>query len=917
LVVAGPGTGKTKVVTSRIAQLITTHQIAPERILALTFTEKAAREMEERLDHMLPLGMATVSVGTFHAFAADLIGRYPVQSKTKSGARIISESEERAFLRQHLERFPATSLPLFSDPGGTLGLLQGFIDAYQNEDRSLTELAQLTSDLPQESTGEQETITELTALIGLAEVRGTLLQEAGLMSYGDVIAAALHLLRTSARIREEIAQQYTYVLVDEYQDVNVAQARLAELLLTPAQNLMVVGDDDQAIYGFRGASVSNLLGFRQRFPKATIISLQTSFRAGQAILDTSYRLIQHNNPHRLEFLERIPKRLTSGKQEAGSVEHLHATHSSGEVHLVAQKITELIASGIEPGDIALIARSWGHLTGFSHTLKGQGIPVSDLKQQGLWEHPAIRSCLCFLRLIATPRNDLNTFQLLTEVPVQQPLAQVHTWHEAAKYEHRSLFTQLTEHVTDLPKLTDQLTRWVATLRMRPASQALLTFLTETGWAEKMRNPAGDPTDLIAWDMISQLFSHLQNLEEQAICPTTHSFIEYFDQLQANGGAENVRGGEVREGVQLLTAHASKGLEFTAVFVVNMVRRRFPGDNRRPAYPFPESFRANENDPSSVHELEERRLAYVAFTRAKQYLYLTSAEYYGDSSRSVKLSPFIVEALTSPSEAQQVTVQFSEAPLHDEVLTKPTRVPLPRRLAASALETFLECPKRYEYQYVLNLRAPSSGAANFGTSIHRTLQRYLAARQAGEVVSLQELYTECWIPGGFESALHELEAKQEGLTSLERYCSDLPEKLATDLELRVALTIAGQQVSGSIDRVDTQPDGSLIIIDYKTSKKVKEAKAVAESIPLAVYARALEQRGKQIDSVALHFVLAGGNTALNPAELTYHREGALEDIVTSIKQAHEAGSFTATPGFTICQYCDYKEICPFAFGRSPH
>ena len=317
LVVAGAGTGKTQVITRRIAWLIATRRARPSEILALTFTDKAAEEMAVRVDQLVPYGYTDTAINTFHAFGDSLIREYALELGLPTDVRVLSRPEVVIFLREHLFEFELDAYRPLGDPTRFLAALATLFSRCKDEDITPQDYAahadRVAADaarLAQAATGDDEPdgTAEATAETAAREVElarafatyQRLLAANGCIDFGDQVALALRLVRTSPAAREAIAGRFRYILVDEFQDTNRAQAELVAALAAGHRNITVVGDDDQAIYAFRGAAVDNILDFSDRYRGARTIVLKRNYRSLAPILDGAHRLVRFNDPDRLE-----------------------------------------------------------------------------------------------------------------------------------------------------------------------------------------------------------------------------------------------------------------------------------------------------------------------------------------------------------------------------------------------------------------------------------------------------------------------------------------------------------------------------------------------------------------------------------------------------------------------------------------
>jgi DNA helicase-2/ATP-dependent DNA helicase PcrA len=376
LVLAGAGTGKTTVITRRIAWLISEGLASPKEILALTFTEKAALEMEERVDLLIPYGYVDVTVKTFHAFGDTLVRDHALRLGLSSNVRVLSRAEQVVLLRQNLFDLPLTQYRPLYDPTRYLEALTSMFA--RAKDEAVTPEEFLAYATTQHSPG---------AVVELANSYATyqrLLREADAVDFGDQILLAIQLLDQHPEVRSALQQRFRYILVDEFQDTNYAQFELVKLLAAKHQNIAVVADDDQSIYKFRGAAISNVLGFKEHYPGARGVVLTENHRSPQAILDAAYRLIRFNDPDRLEVKHGIDKRLLSAKGEGTAPWHIHFDTATSEADGVAQLIAEGVEAGRRYGDFAILVRSNNDADPFLRSLNMRGIPWTFSGNQGLY-----------------------------------------------------------------------------------------------------------------------------------------------------------------------------------------------------------------------------------------------------------------------------------------------------------------------------------------------------------------------------------------------------------------------------------------------------------------------------------------------------------------------------------------------------
>jgi len=401
LIVAGAGTGKTLVITHRIANLIQMKLARPEEIIALTFTEKAAAEMEERVDVLLPYGYANVTISTFHAFGDSILREFGLELGLNPDFQVLSQPEQVIFFRDHLFDFPLKHYRPLGTPTNFVQAMLTVISRAKDEDVSPEDYMHYVQTL-KKSEGKSGDPLQIDEIEKQEEIAGTytrfqeILAEEGKSDFGDQVSLTLRLLRERPAVLQTLRKRIKYILVDEFQDTNYAQFQLVQLLGGDRANITVVGDDDQSIYKFRGAAISNILSYRDVYPTAKQIVLNENFRSTQIILDTAYRLIQQNNPDRLEVRNQIDKRLIAGSEGKHVVEHLHCDTLITEADRVAQTIQDLVENkDCYYSDIAILVRTNNTADSFLRALNMKQIPWRFSGNRGLYSQLEVQLLISF------------------------------------------------------------------------------------------------------------------------------------------------------------------------------------------------------------------------------------------------------------------------------------------------------------------------------------------------------------------------------------------------------------------------------------------------------------------------------------------------------------------------------------------
>src|SRR5436189_1332217 len=451
LIVAGAGTGKTTVITRRIAYLIATGRARPSEILALTFTDKAAAEMEERVDTLVPHGSSDVEPAPFHAVGHRLLREHALEPGLQPDFRVLNRAEQVIFLRDRLFQLPLERYRPLGDPTRHIRALITLISRCKDEDVSPEEYAahaERLAALARAAPDDEELRERVAQQLELARTYGKyqeLMAASGAIDFGDQIVHALRLLRSRPYVLAGLQRRFKHILVDEFQDTNWAQFEIVKLLGARHTNVAAVGDDNQAIYRWRGAAVSNFRGFVRHFPQARVVILTENYRSHHRILDAAYRLIL-NNPDRLEESDEgrrygVTKKLAAVREPDGpEPQHLHFETATQEADAVAQSIAERVADVVwRYDDVAILVRSNADADQFLRSLNLRAVPWTFSGNAGLYGRPEIRLLIAFLRAVAHPDDSVSVHYLASSDLYQVPIVDLTRCSTYADRRHRWLF----------------------------------------------------------------------------------------------------------------------------------------------------------------------------------------------------------------------------------------------------------------------------------------------------------------------------------------------------------------------------------------------------------------------------------------------------------------------------------------------
>ena len=951
LIIAGAGTGKTTVITERIKYLISKDLAKPSEILGLTFTEKAARELETRVDETLPYGYTQMWLMTFHSFCDRVLRAEGLHVGLDPKYKLTTEAEATQLIRKNLFAFDLDYFRPLGNPNKYIaGMLQHF-SRLQDEDVSPVELLNWAKEHRtkniEQSEEEKLENKKWLELANAYRIYEELKVKNSYMDFGDLIVKTLHLFRSRKNILKKYQEQFKYVLVDEYQDTNFSQNELVKMLAGKNGNITVVADDDQAIYRWRGAAVSNVIQFRKNFPKTKIVTLIKNYRSNQEILDRAYDLMQFNNPDRLEVVEKIDKKLKSQlniKNEP--IEFAHVDRVENEAEWVAKKVQELTSgeNKYKYSDYAILVRANNHADPFVRSLARYGIPHQFLGPGRLFRQPEIIDLISYLKVLYDFEDSVSLYRLLTLEHFEISSRDIAILGSFSRKKNLSLFAAIEDlknvAVSDagaekIKKLLDIILDNQKLTNKETAGQLLYNFLEKADLLPKIFNPDTAFAQKKAAN-ISKFFDKLKSYEADHEEASVAAVVDWIDLSSELGESPLAADSDWTDAnaVNILTLHSAKGLEFPIVFLVNLVSQRFPSTDKKEQIPIPDELIKEILPIGDFHLQEERRLFYVGMTRAKERLYLTAADYYSEGKREKKLSPFIFETLgdraisSEKSDTSGEQLSLLGYGKHDLQHTSNSLQPIHiDYLSVSQIETFQICHLHYKLRYIYKVPTPASASASFGTSIHAALKLFYEKVKSGEKANdkmILSCLAESWVDEGFVSKTHEKKFYAKGEMYLKGFLKNGFDKKIKTLGLEQPFTMnllsiadAKQKkerplkIGGKIDRVDDLGGGVIEIIDYKTSASIPSQRDVDKNLQLTFYAFAATgvnefPFGKKPEKVQLSLYYLDTQEKFTTTRTQKDLEEAKNKIL-EIREEIEKSEFTCTNNF-LCKNCEYKLLC---------
>ena len=961
LVIAGPGSGKTRVITERIVHLLeSTPQLQPENILALTFTDKAAGEMKRRVRESLPGMEALPFIATFHAFC------YHVLRERHFDRQLLDKVDVWIFLRQRMEQLGLEFYQKLAEPGAFLHDLNDFFSRCQDEliepDEFDSYVQALSKHLETEARAadraecerlEQE-IGKKKELARVFRASRQLLDAAGRSSLGSVIPEAVRLFDLEPDVLGRYRQRFRYVLVDEFQDTNFAQVELLRCLAAPPFNITAVGDDDQAIYRFRGAAHGAFKMFGQTFPGHQTIYLNRNYRSSRRILRAADVVIARND----RYVQK-PK-LKSEKEEGLPLYLLQSAEPRSEAFWVAEEIARLASRGTKLGDVAVLYRAHTHRDLLVEEFRRRKMPFA-IRGLSVLSTVIIRDLVAYLRLVDSPHGNISLTRVLVSTAWRFPEELAFEIRRDAAKSRSSLYDALLTREQALFASDVKTTGWpelkklLSDLKHFGARARVTTLFDELIAQLGLAFLPSDPDQ----GYVNAFRNFLAEWEKKSETGRLAEFMEYFQYfVEAGGKIEAPEPAEASGAIQMMTVHAAKGLEFPVVFILSVSPRRFPHSEQKPVIEFPDELRKGPEPPPDIHLQEERRLFYVAATRAEQRLYVSSVGKHGR-----KPSVFVDDLLSDPAirardieriEVPDVPPDEPKAPVPARPRAAPQAArqrglfeepvdsgrvypPLAEwaarppaldpdgklRLSATAIEDYLSCPLKFKFSHFLKIPTGPQPALTFGNIMHSCVRHYFKLRRTAvpEFGEVEAFYQASWKAAGFEDSYQEQTYKKAGIEQLRLFVEDQNARpVAADgikMEQHFALDLDDVVLEGRIDQIN--PLGMLAgksghaparrppveLVDYKTGKP-RSQKDADKSLQLSVYALAARHHlGLEPERLTFY------NLTNNQPVSSVRTEKDLEEVRRQVREvAAEIRRllFPPTPGF-VCKFCDFVPICP--------
>lgn len=939
LAIAGAGTGKTTVLTRRVARLIQEGHARPDELLALTYTDNAAEEMRERVKAEVAHSVSGLQVMTFHAYCNGLL----IRNGRQFG--VLDDKDLWIFLRK---RIPELQLNYFVRAANVSKFLEDLLDFMrrcQDElvgpEKYAAYVAQLErGELPiprvcktkdRDALSDDEVLSRCREIASVfAKVEHMLLAE-NLGTFGHMITRAHQLLAQDSTVLARERDHARFILVDEFQDANFAQVKILQVLSGDERNVFAVGDPDQAIYRFRGASSAAFALFQRTFPGTSVVALDKNRRSTTPILRCAYTIIS-TNPEVFagtgpgQNLRRSP--LISFREEEAVRQGKKLPEVPVDAVVLGGKdvecsdLAETILSKRREfrckwSDFAVLYRLHLHRDELVREFIERGIPYS-IENMDVMDTPQARDLLACIGAVVSEQDDASLFRVaaLPQFALDPQKLRAGIKSLPREREH-GLVAAVLPKIDGGPAVLESLQQVRDEIAGRSAkSRAAVDIIIRVFKFDRTSPP------------LAAILAFVEQWEKKPIVKTRElaELLEYLDLFRQAGGTINVAS-EAADAVRLMTVHVAKGLEYKHVFIIRASSPSFPTGFKETLVEFPPELRDPDSlaqkDDRALHGEEERRLFYVAMTRARDSLTLyanrgkskkdpTPPGYFRDLFCDSTLSRYLrrrpARALQAEIFAQASPAQLTGAA---QWVGLPPASDLGAKLSASAVQTYENCPLQFKLDREWRIPGEVPAAMQYGGSMHRVLRTYYDSVRMGRELTEEALIdlfradlAEAGIQDRYQYELYE----RQGVNQLKEFLATcrrnpVPQVLHTEefFEVKIGKTA----VVGRIDRIDKLLSGEVVVVDYKTGKPQSQDDA-DQSLQLSIYALAARQKWSyKADHLAFYNLDENNTVITRRSEADLHAaEGRVEEVAAEIAE----GRFDPSPGFN-CRFCAYRSLCP--------
>jgi DNA helicase-2/ATP-dependent DNA helicase PcrA len=968
LIIAGAGSGKTLTVASKIAYLIK-KGVRPENILALTFNQKAAEELKVRVTELLNTH-EDLNISTFHSFCNQVIQDNILNTKLNANFKVITETAQLVYLVKNINSFGLEHLEFNHKPYTLAEEMKKFISRCKDEFVTPQDLQLYLEEQEKISINEevQEDLNNLKDILKIYRAYEAYKLQNNLLDFGDMLCIVYNLLKSKPLILNSYQETFKFVIVDEFQDTNYIQLQIVNLIANRHGHITVVGDDDQSIYRFRGAYLTNITEFKKTFPNFVEKALEQNYRSTKKIVAAANALIE-NSP------ERTVKQLFTNNPDGDKIVVIKTPNDTSQANYILEVTKELLKT-YTPQDIAILCRRRASAEPIINVFRKHSLPFNFFGETGFFQEPIIKDITAFLKVLSNPlESNAEIVRILARR--NYGINQVDIC-KFTSYAHQNGLS-LYETFDHLNKIA------VDKLKFLVAKQTLSDILNNKN---RLRTLDLVHTILFERDFYKYELA-LKNNRNLQLLNQFYAFAEEFNSIYPDSDIEALTdylsfasNFEIEEksdsgqAVVISTIHGVKGMQYPVVIIPDANERKIPTTYQRDKFAIPSELLKgiqSKYDDKELHIQEERRLFYVAITRAKEKLIITYANRHGENKTDSKPSRFLQEincqqnpSLTfqqvNPTEVpiestgtenqtktklfQQIIAnltigRFNEAietvlifakstnksiDLQTDIIKKikepnyvtleqanekPLTVPSDHVFSVSQFVSYKKCPRQYYYHHVMKIPEKPRYYFDFGTTIHNIAERLTRLQKEGQPVDeaiAEELLAKFWSSKSYLTELDEkrdyAEAKIILKVFLEEQSKSKTEIL--DIERWFETAVGNIRIRGRIDRIDKDETG-YTVIDYKTSKNASSLNDLKKDMQLIVYALAVK------DMYGNENQLKVGDWFLRPNTKIFFtpEKQAIEVIQTEIQEMSKkinSAIFDPKKDSWNCGECDYKCLC---------
>lgn len=960
LVLAGPGTGKTQVLTMRIANILLQTDTPPDAILALTFTESGVKSMHERLRSIIGKTAYYVNINTFHSFASDIIRANQDEFIATSQLEPLSDLERVSIFRNIFDDLKLKEIKPFNAPYFYLSTAISRIKDLKREGVDTNEYLKLIKNDRKLEKKDVEKNLELQKVYLEYQKK---LRELSRYDFEDMINFVIDKFKSDNEFLLKTQERFQYFLVDEFQDTNSAQAELLYHLTSfwdPDPNLFVVGDDDQSIYRFQGASIENIKNFEQNYPNAKKITLAKNYRSIQPIIDASQAVIKSNKNR----FDKSQVSVATSPKSPKVVNLANFTSSYTENYFIAKKIKELLSNGTPANEIAVIYRNNADATDVADMLARTQIQYSMEGGQNILETGLIVRLLHLLQVIEKIRTvdeDIDLFTLLNYEFLDLDSLDILKLSRFASNKKLNLFEALahkdidSSDITDIKKLLgfhSKLIEWNGLEVNSVFIDFLETVLDESGFVSWILNEDASYEYL---NRLNSFLSEVKRLNYSNKNLGLSEFLDYIDLMRQNNISINEETLDLNtNSVRLMTAHKAKGMEFSSVFIPKFIDKKWSNAIVRDLIKLPHEIMKTSKEKHQ--EEDDRRLFFVTLTRAKKEIYITHAENYQTTAYTREAVPSMFETEIPEKytekipperlekEAGQILKTLLSRKKNETRITENEKEFLKSilgnfKLSASSLNTYLECAYKFKLNFLFRTPEKKSRPLIMGSAIHFALEKAYKKLQKGEKVP------ESYLLQAFSKALkseiltkkEHKEIEDEGNAVLATYYKKYNKSFLEPPENLIFLEkFLGWGFSkpvldnsillqGKIDKMeilDSDESSSKVVkvTDYKSGRPKsrneilgKTKYSTGDQYRQLLFYKLLIELDNTLPYKVRELVLDyTGDRRYEPKRESFHvSDGDIESLKKTIRQVHDSImklKFDRTTNYSVCTSCRFFNHC---------